>query len=60
VIEKRASDLLSMWLGQTEQNIAAAFAEAADRRAMLIIDEADSPASRPRGRAALMGGDAGQ
>jgi SpoVK/Ycf46/Vps4 family AAA+-type ATPase len=41
-IEKRASDLLSMWVGGTEQNIAGAFAEAADRRAMLVIDEADS------------------
>ncbi len=42
VVEKRASDLLSMWVGGTEKQIAEAFQEAADRRAMLIIDEADS------------------
>lgn len=42
VVEKRASDLLSMWLGETEKGIARAFEEAADRRAMLIVDEADS------------------
>jgi SpoVK/Ycf46/Vps4 family AAA+-type ATPase len=42
VMEKRASDLLSAWLGQTEKLIAEAFEEAADRRAMLILDEADS------------------
>jgi transitional endoplasmic reticulum ATPase len=42
VVEKRASDLLSMWVGGTEKRIAEAFQEAADRRAMLILDEADS------------------
>jgi hypothetical protein len=42
VIEKRASDLLSMWLGESEKAIARAFEEAADTRAMLVIDEADS------------------
>jgi len=42
VIEKRASDLLSKWVGDTEKQIAEAFQEAADRRAMLILDEADS------------------
>jgi transitional endoplasmic reticulum ATPase len=42
VIEKRASDLLDMYLGETEKRIARAFEEAADRRAMLILDEADS------------------
>ncbi|TNC09043.1 ATP-binding protein [Methylobacterium terricola] len=42
VVERRASDLLSMWLGATEAAIAAAFEEAADRGAMLILDEADS------------------
>ncbi|HEY2482446.1 MAG TPA: AAA family ATPase [Caulobacteraceae bacterium] len=42
VIEKRASDLISMWVGETEQQIARAFEEAADLRAMLILDEADS------------------
>jgi transitional endoplasmic reticulum ATPase len=42
VIEKRASDLLSKWVGESEQNIAHAFEEAADREAFLIFDEADS------------------
>jgi len=42
VIEKRASDLLSMYVGESEKAIAAAFEEAADCRAMLILDEADS------------------
>lgn len=42
VIEKRASDLLSMFVGGTEKLIAHAFEEAADRHAMLILDEADS------------------
>lgn len=42
VVEKRASDLLSKWVGDTEKQIAEAFQEAADRRAMLILDEADS------------------
>ncbi|MBX3131169.1 MAG: ATP-binding protein [Polyangiaceae bacterium] len=37
----RASDLLSMWLGGTEANIAAAFARARDEGALLFIDEAD-------------------
>ena len=42
VVEKRASDLLSMFVGGTEKLIAHAFEEAADRHAMLILDEADS------------------
>lgn len=42
VVERRAADLLSMWVGGTEANIADAFREAADRGAMLILDEADS------------------
>ncbi len=42
VILKRASDLMSKWVGQTEQNIAEAFAEAKSKKAMLIFDEADS------------------
>jgi len=42
VIEKRASDLLCMFVGESEKAIARAFEEAADRRAMLILDEADS------------------
>lgn len=39
---KKASDLLSSWLGETEKNIADAF-EAAEREgAVLLIDEADT------------------
>ena len=39
---KRASDLISMWLGETEQNIARAFKQATDDGALLLIDEVDS------------------
>ncbi|MFL6843527.1 MAG: ATP-binding protein, partial [Allosphingosinicella sp.] len=39
---KRASDLLSKWLGETEANIAEAFAEARETGAVLLFDEADS------------------
>ncbi len=39
---KRASELQSMWAGQTEKNIARAFAAARDEGALLLIDEADS------------------
>ena len=42
VILKRTSDLMSKWVGETEQNIADAFAEAKAKKAMLIFDEADS------------------
>lgn len=42
VIQKRASDLLSKWVGENERNIAQAFAEARDSGAFLIFDEADS------------------
>ena len=42
VVLKKASDLMSMWVGETEKNIANAFAEAKAKKAMLIIDEADS------------------
>ena len=42
VVYKKASDLLSMWVGGTEENIARAFSEAKDKKAMLIFDEADS------------------
>lgn len=38
----RGSDLLSMWLGGTEANIAAAFRRAAAEGALLFVDEADS------------------
>ena len=39
---KRASDLLSKWVGGTEANIAEAFAGARDDGAVLLFDEADS------------------
>jgi len=39
---KRASDLLSQWVGQTEARIADAFAEAREEGAVLLFDEADS------------------
>ena len=42
VVQKHASDLMSMWVGQTERLIARAFAEARDARAFLVFDEADS------------------
>jgi SpoVK/Ycf46/Vps4 family AAA+-type ATPase len=42
LIIKRASDLLSKWLGESEQNIAAMFKEARDEQAILFLDEADS------------------
>jgi len=42
VLHRRASDLLSMYVGGTEKNIAEAFSEAKEAKAMLIFDEADS------------------
>ena len=42
VVQKRASDLLSMWVGDTEQRIARAFAEAREGESFLVFDEADS------------------
>ena len=42
VLQKRASDLISMWVGGTESNIRDAFAEARDAKAFLVFDEADS------------------
>jgi AAA+ superfamily predicted ATPase len=42
LVEKRYSDLVSMWLGESEKAIALAFEEAADLRAFLVFDEADS------------------
>ena len=41
-VQKRASDLMSMWVGQTEQKIGEAFAEARDQKHFLVFDEADS------------------
>jgi transitional endoplasmic reticulum ATPase len=42
LIVKRASDLLSKWVGETEAQIAGAFAEARHREGVLLFDEADS------------------
>ena len=42
VLDKRYSDLISSYLGESEKAIAHAFEEAADMRAFLILDEADS------------------
>jgi SpoVK/Ycf46/Vps4 family AAA+-type ATPase len=39
---RKASDLLGPFVGQTEQQLAAAFAEAKQKNAILMIDEADS------------------
>ncbi|MBR3899419.1 MAG: ATP-binding protein, partial [Elusimicrobiaceae bacterium] len=50
VIQKRASDLLGCFVGETEENIAKAFAQAKENKSMLIFDEADS-FLQDRGRA---------
>jgi transitional endoplasmic reticulum ATPase len=42
LIVKKASDLLSCWVGETEKQIRNAFREAEHDRAILFIDEADS------------------
>ena len=39
---KRASDLMSMWVGGNEKNIAQAFRQAEQEGALLLIDEVDS------------------
>lgn len=49
VMHKRTSDLIDKWVGSTERNIAAAFAEARDERAFLVFDEADSLLADRRG-----------
>lgn len=42
VVLKRASEIQSMWVGQTEKNIADAFREAQRNNQILFFDEADS------------------
>lgn len=42
IILKKASDLLSMWVGGSEKNIAKAFSEAEKKGAILVLDEVDS------------------
>ena len=49
VLLRRASDLLSMWVGGSEKNIAAMFAEARQQDAVLVLDEADSFLADRRG-----------
>jgi SpoVK/Ycf46/Vps4 family AAA+-type ATPase len=39
---KQASDLMSKFVGETEQNMAAMFEEAESEKAILLLDEADS------------------
>ena len=39
---KKGSDLISKWVGGTEQNIANAFKEAQEENAVLVFDEVDS------------------
>lgn len=41
-IIKAVSDLESMWVGETEKNIARAFKEAKEKKAVLVFDEVDS------------------
>ncbi len=42
LIVKQASDLMSKYVGETEQNMAAMFKEAEAEQAVLLLDEADS------------------
>jgi SpoVK/Ycf46/Vps4 family AAA+-type ATPase len=42
LLVRRASDLLSKWVGETEANIAGAFREAERQSGVLLFDEADS------------------
>ncbi|MGH8502406.1 MAG: ATP-binding protein [Gammaproteobacteria bacterium] len=42
LVQKKTSDLLSAWLGDTEANIARMFHEAQRQQAILLLDEADS------------------
>lgn len=42
LLVKRASDLLSKWVGETEAQIAQAFSDARRQEAVLLLDEADS------------------
>lgn len=42
LLVRRASDLLSAWVGDTEKNIACAFRDAEREKAVLLIDEVDS------------------
>lgn len=41
-IKKKVSDLVDKFVGETERNVAAAFKEAREKKAVLLFDEADS------------------
>lgn len=49
LLVRRASDLLSKWLGESEQNIAQMFQQAQQEGAVLVLDEADSLLADRRG-----------
>lgn len=49
LLVRRASDLLSKWLGESEQNIARMFQDAREQDAVLALDEADSLLADRRG-----------
>jgi SpoVK/Ycf46/Vps4 family AAA+-type ATPase len=42
LLRKRSSDVLSMWVGGTEHNLARAFQQAQQTQAILFLDECDS------------------
>lgn len=42
ILVKRASDILSKWVGEAEKNIASMFEEATQNNQILLLDEADS------------------
>jgi SpoVK/Ycf46/Vps4 family AAA+-type ATPase len=42
LVAKRASELFSKWLGESEKNISKAFEDAASEDAILLLDEGDS------------------
>ena len=42
LLVKRGSDIVSMWVGATEKNLAAAFREAQEKKLLLFFDEADT------------------
>lgn len=49
ILIRRASDLMSPWVGENEKNIAYAFRQAEDDGALLLIDEVDSFLADRRG-----------
>jgi transitional endoplasmic reticulum ATPase len=42
LVQKRGSDLRSMWVGETEKNIARGFHEVENKKGIFFLDEADS------------------